>query len=131
MSDTNIITIHEQGREERLQWRVTLRNRKYLRIYTPHIARTPLIYSPSVIPMATTGPKAPIQLAAPIASTPPQPVWDGPASTTTGPTIPMPTTPAMPDTGRELGGYFLTTTRYPIRAPNPHPTFSELSATPL
>ena len=83
--------------------RVTLRNRKYLRLYTPHIARAPLIYSPSVIPIAMTGrPRAAIQPDAPTPSTPSQPGLDGPASTTTGPTISMPTTPAMPDTGPEL-----------------------------
>ena len=82
--------------------RVTLRKRKYLRLYTPHIARTPLIYSPSVIPIAMTGPPASIQPDAPTPSTPPQPGLDGPASTTTGPTIFTPTTPAMPDTGPEL-----------------------------
>ena len=83
--------------------RVTLRNRKYLRLYTPHIARAPLIYSPSVIPIAMTGrPRAAIQPDEPTPSTPSQPGLDGPASTTTGPTISMPTTPGMPDTGPEL-----------------------------
>ena len=82
--------------------RVTLRNRKYLRLYTPHIARAPLIYSPSVIPIAMAGPQASIQPDAPTPLTPPQPGLDGPASTTTGPTISMPTAPAMPDTGPEL-----------------------------
>ena len=52
---------------------VTLRNRKYLRLYTPHIARSPLIYSPSVIPIVTTGPPAPTQPDAPTPLSPPQP----------------------------------------------------------
>ena len=51
--------------------RITLRNRQYLRLYTPHIARAPLIYSSSIIPIATTGPPAPIQPEAPVPSTPP------------------------------------------------------------
>ena len=51
--------------------RVTLRNIKYLRLYTPHIARAPSIYSPSVTPIAMTGPRASIQPDAPTLSTPP------------------------------------------------------------
>ena len=84
----------------------TLRNRKYLRLYTQHIARSPLIYSPSVIPIVTTGPPAPTQTDAPTPLSPPQPGLDGPrdgpSSTTTGPTTPIPTTPVVSDTDPEL-----------------------------
>ena len=87
--------------------RVTLRNRKYLRLYTPHIARSPLTYLPSVVPIASTGSPVPIQPDAPPPLTPPQPGLDGPrdgpASTTTGPNTRMPTSSsAMPDTDPEL-----------------------------
>ena len=42
--------------------RVTLRNRKHLRQYTPHVARASLVNSPSVVPLATTTPVAPAGL---------------------------------------------------------------------
>ena len=86
--------------------RVTRHNRKYIRLYTPYIARSPLIYSPSVIPIVTTGPPVPTQPDAPTPLSPPQPGLDGPrdgpSSTTTGPTTPMPTTPTVSDTDPEL-----------------------------
>ena len=104
--------------------RVTLRNRKYLRLYMPHIARAPLIYSSSVIPIAMTVPPAPIQPDAPTPSTPPQSGLDGPASTTTGPTISRHRSGTRPE---------LLPNDHAITelSPGPHPTFSDLSATPL
>ena len=64
------------------------------------------MYSPSVIPIVTTGPPVPTQTDAPTPLTPLQPgvdgPRDGPSSTTTGPTTPMPTTPVVSDTDPEL-----------------------------
>ena len=62
-------------------------------IYTAH-RQSP------IIPIAMTGPS--IQPDAPTPSPLLQPGLDGPASTTTGPTIYMPTIPAMPDTDPEI-----------------------------
>ena len=72
--------------------RVTLRNRKHLRQYTPHIARAPLINSPSVIPLATTMPPSPM-----LPETPAQPA--DPVSPLPRPTTPVPATTAWPESG--------------------------------
>ena len=72
--------------------RVTLRNRKHLRQYTPHIARAPLINLPSVIPLATTMPPSPM-----LPETPTQPA--DPVSPLPRPTTPVPATPARPESG--------------------------------
>ena len=72
--------------------RVTLCNRKHLRQYTPHIARAPLINSPSVIPLATTMPPSPM-----LPETPTQPA--DPVSPLPRPTTPVPATPARPESG--------------------------------
>ena len=72
--------------------RVTLRNRKHLRQYTPHIARAPLINSPSVIPLATTMPPSPM-----LPETPTQPA--DPVSPLPRPTTPVSATPARPESG--------------------------------
>ena len=72
--------------------RVTLRNRKHLRQYTPHIARAPSINSPSVIPLATNMPPSPM-----LPETPTQPA--DPVSPLPRPTTPVPATPARPESG--------------------------------
>ena len=78
--------------------RVTLRNRKHLRQYTPHVARAPLVNSPSVVPLATTTPVAPagLQPETPSHRAPPHRELADRTPPTPRPTAPMPATPPMP-----------------------------------
>ena len=78
--------------------RVTLRNRKHLRQYTPHVARAPLVNSPSVVPLATTTPVAPagLQPETPSHWAPPHRELADRTPPTPRPTAPMPATPPMP-----------------------------------
>ena len=92
--------------------RVTLRNRKHLRQYTPHIARAPLINSPSVIPLATTMPPSPM-----LPETPTQ--LADPVSPLPRPTTPLPATPARPESG---AGQPLRASREMLQLTAPPPT---------